>query len=273
MVPYIQPIFSPNSKYFEINKKSIISMSKYVKKYPYDVKFVFGGWTATDDIWNDMEKIIRDNFDEKNLYLKRFDRNYGKAYIVNDLFKFVKDLEFNFFLTADSDIQFVEDTPYLFERLLEMTAHSKKARNKTVGLIALNQLGHNCHLKHIYKNEYKYVNTFGLDEKYVHGNRPGGLGGGCLFINKKGWIEVNGYRVMGVYAGDDAYILLDLNSKGYSIQMSDSIGVFHPRDHDSDYAKWKGKVCQRDSGKEKSPERYREILEETEEYWKNKDEK
>lgn len=272
MIPYIQPIFIPDNKHFNINAESIKSLAAYLKKCPYDVKIIFGGWSASLDNWNKIKKLINENFKDITP-IKKYDKNYGKAYIVNDLFNQIKDDKFGYFLTADSDMQFSKDVPYVFERLLEMAAKSTKQRPIPVGLIALNQLEHNCHLKHIYKHKYTYTNSYGDDELYVHGDGPGGMGGGCFFISKAAWIKVGGYRVMGVYAGDDAYMLLDLAKNGYSVQMSDSIGLIHPRNNDHEYAKWKGKICQRDSGPVKGKEAYNKIVKETENFWHAKNNK
>jgi hypothetical protein len=75
---------------------------------------------------------------------------------------------------------------------------------------------------------------------------------------------------MGVYAGDDAYALIDTVNCGYSIQMFESLPVIHPPDNDSEYAKWKYVVCQRDSSGGKIKNNIEDKIKEAEDFWRNK---
>jgi len=52
---------------------------------------------------------------------------------------------------------------------------------------------------------------------------------------------------MGVYAGEDAYYLLDVGKRGFTYSMCDSIHVIHPPDNDPLYNKWKYDTCIRDT--------------------------
>jgi len=58
IIPYIQPLFVPDQVRFEQNKKSIVSFGKYIKKFPYKVKCVFGGWASNDKWWNIWNNLL-----------------------------------------------------------------------------------------------------------------------------------------------------------------------------------------------------------------------
>jgi hypothetical protein len=73
---------------------------------------------------------------------------------------------------------------------------------------------------------------------------------------------------MGVYAGDDAYLLMDLGMRGFTWQMADTIPIIHPPENDAEYAKWKVKVCQRDSGVVK--QNIDAQIKEASEFWSNR---
>ena len=243
---YCQPIFAPDLMRLNKNIVSLESISNYLKKNNINIdtfNFIFGGWCINDDYWDIISAIIIKLF---NTVPIRFDKNYGKAYVVNSLIKTAKsNIMFKYILTLDSDILFNINEPNIFERLIYSIGISESTRNIPVGLISLNQSVCNCHLINVYENNIVFTGNYGI-EKLVYPNSNGGIAGGCLFITLDGWEKVGGYRVMGVYAGDDAYLLIDLIEKGMSIQMADTINCIHPPELDSTYATWKGTVCQRD---------------------------
>lgn len=82
------------------------------------------------------------------------------------------------------------------------------------------------------------------------------------------WKAVGGYRQAGVYAGDDAYILVDCAQRGFSWQMSDSIVIVHPMDDDAEYNAWKARICQRDSHTgPKNEAQMMNIVKEFDDFW------
>lgn len=272
MIPYIQPIFIPDETRYCLNERSILSLFSYLNKYPYDVKIVLGGWALTDELWTKINELITTKFIDRKIILKRYDKNYGKAHIVNDLVKLtIKENDnFKYFLTADSDMVFDLNTEHIFERLSAVPENSQRILGKKFGAAYLNQYEQNCHLPYIYENQYTFVNRYGKKELLVYGKYPGGMGGGSVFIDKEAWLKIGGYRVMGVYAGDDAYLMIDLNNNNYSYQMIDTVGLIHPLQSDTEYNVWKHKVVHRDSGAGKNEEQLKIIIEESEEFWKNK---
>jgi glycosyltransferase involved in cell wall biosynthesis len=268
---FIQPIFAPDQKRFERNWNSLTSFLNYCEENKLDVKFALGGW-CKDEYWDKFVNLINTNYAKNKITLIRCDRNYGKAVTVNLLYSKVKEknVDFKYILTCDSDILFPKETKNLIHRLEQLPVQSHKHTKKPFGMVSLNQLGANCHWKVCYQNEYTYTNTFGNVEKIVYPTAPSGIAGGCLFINKECWEKVGGYRQMGLYSGDDAWFLVDTYQSGFSHQMADSIGIVHPEENDEEYAKWKHKVCQRDSVGGIRKANIDHIIKEADEFWKNR---
>ena len=268
---FIQPIFAPDKKRFDRNWDSLVSFFKYCDAYKSDVRYVVGGW-CLDEYWTEFQKLINDSYPKNKLILMRFEKNYGKATIVNTLYKKIKDkgINFKYLLTCDSDILFPLENQNMIERLEQLATESVRFTKKPFGMASLNQLGENCHWKVCYQNQYVYMNKLDKPEKIVYPTSPSGIAGGCLFISKDCWENVGGYRQLGVYAGDDAWFLLDAANHGFSYQMVDSLGIVHPSENDAEYAKWKAMVCTRDSFGGRKKDNIDAIIKETEEFWNNK---
>lgn len=270
---YVQPIFIPDIIRYNENLKSIDSFADYImanRPEGINITFAFGGWSYSDELWAGISFKIKQFFGVDPI---RFDRNYGKAYIVNNLverYSVCFGLNYDAILTADSDIIYTLSTEAMFERLYYMAHYMELHKKIPYGIIALNQLQQCCHLPMCYENELAYMDEKGRGERVVWPHAPAGIAGGCLFINRKAWDAVGGYRVMGVYAGDDAYILIDIANKGFSYQMASNIGVIHPfNNNDTDYNQWKVMVCQRDSyGKVNN--NYSQQIAEAEQMWNEK---
>jgi len=236
---YVQPIFCPNEEMFTRNELSVNSFYDYYDKLNYDFVCVFGGYCASDDLWDRIYSLIMTR-SKGNAKITRFDRNYGKAYVVNKLVSTLEDCEY--FLTADSDIIFKIDEVDIVDRLGE-AFNVARLRGLNPSLIALFQDQHNCHILELcYQNKYYY------DGKYQHEmicrpNINGGVAGGCICINKAFWDRVGGYKVLGVYTADDANLMKDSVDNGYHFLLSNSIRCIHPFDNDIEYCNWKRLTC------------------------------
>lgn len=250
----IQPIFAPDVAQTERNVNSIRSLGTYLKKHTTDgfnLMVIMGGWAKSDDLWQIILNEGKAQFGP-NFTPVRFDKNYGKAYVVNNLYKSViaQNDNIDALISADSDIIFPLETPHILTRLVIAAEKMVEIKKQPWGLVALNQLEAGCHWKSCYDNQAEYtVNIKGKSykEKVVWPSAPSGIAGGCLFINRKYWEKVGGYQVMGVYAGDDAYLLLFCGQAGFSWQMADTIGIIHPADNNQEYAQWKVKTCNYES--------------------------
>lgn len=276
---FVQPVFAPDQMRLERNINSIKSFGQYVRVNGtdgYNVSVVIGGWAKTDELWN---KIVEAGKEALGTSFNpiRFDKNYGKAATVNKLVAVANEnaIAYEALLTSDSDILFPLETKHMFNRLVVAAIRSEAAKGRIWGLIALNQLGNGCHWKVCYENGFDYAIQAGPDsfkEKVVWPSRPSGIAGGCLFLNRKMWDAVGGYRVMGVYAGDDAYLLVDCAVRGFSYQLMDTVSIVHPPENDEVYAQWKVRVCQRDSmtGPKANIDG---IIKETDEFWNSREKK
>ena len=263
----VEPIFCPTQAMYERNSNSIKSLGEYIKQNNVsNVECQFGGW-ATPEYWPKILVDIKQYF--PNHEITSFKNNVGKAVAVNFLVKKHLKSHHDWIISSDSDIIFSNDVPDRFNRMINLASLMAAYKKMPVGMIAFNQQGQNCHLPHeVYQNKYPVksnVNGKIYEELACWGSVAGGIAGGCIFISRKAWEMVGGYRVMGCYAGDDAYLLLDIAAKGYSWQMADTIPITHPHQHDDDYANWKRLVCQRDSGQNR-PDITAQIKE-AEEFW------
>lgn len=265
-----QPIFGPIDRVTERNINSLNSLGKYIKDNKIDnVDICFGGWANGSHQWDKIKNTIKENFGKREIL--SFKDNVGKAIVVNNLTKKFLKPHHKYIISVDSDILFDNEVPDLFNRLIAMANKSEQIKQRPFGLLGLQQKGHGCHYQTCYENIREYtidINGKQHQEKLVWPNSASGIAGGCLFISRRAWDHIGGYRVMGVYAGDDAYFLMDIANNGYTWQMSDTISIVHPPENDEEYAKWKVKVCQRDSGINK-----RNIdlqIQEAKEFWKNK---
>jgi hypothetical protein len=224
-----QPIFIPNEDKLKRNINSIKSFKHILKKYllmNLEIDIKIGGWAESDDLWDRFIKNVDDN-----ISYKRFDKNYGKSFIINDLSKNIDD--YDYMLTLDSDIVFIDNDP--IKRLVKLAEKIPTYTNKPFGFLSLNQEESNCHLIDTLDKSFKWGN-----EVVKWAEDGGGIAGGCLFISKENWKEVGGYREgLKNYDSDDRYFLLDTLKNGMSFGLAESLHVIHPKDDDGEYAKWK----------------------------------
>ena len=122
-------------------------------------------------------------------------------------------------------------------------------------------------MKIIYQNQLIVNNGLKI-EKIVYSNGYSGIAGGCLFIPLDSWNIVGGYRIMGVYAGDDAYLLVDLYNKNMLILMVDTIKCIHPYETNEQYLKWKGETCQKNQIVV-DENKLNELINDTYKFWNN----
>lgn len=230
----IQPIFCPDDNFFEANKKSILSIIEYQQQFPYNnIQFIFGGYCKEDRYWNEINDIVTKN---KFGICKRYDKNYGKAFVVNSLFSLYRKDE-HYLFTLDSDI-LLDLTEYdMFRRLTAVANELPVHTQHTLGMLALNQTDDGCHIMQIMDRELTLKN-----ETLKWSSSNAGIAGGCLFINAEAFKQIGGYRVMGVYSGDDGFLHADFNSINALSMIVHNISVIHPPNkhaYDEKYLRWK----------------------------------
>ena len=143
---------------------------------------------------------------------------------------------YDYLLTFDSDIVFKENIDYI-SNLIDISTNIEN-----LGVLSLYQEEQNCHLVQLL-NKSKSINGFNI----IWNKRLQGIAGGCLWIDFNFWKSINGYRVMGVYAGEDSFIFRDAFNNNKFSGLIKNLPVIHPKETNMEYQKWKIKVCQRDT--------------------------
>lgn len=227
-----QPIFLPNEDKLQRNINSITSFKYILKKYllldiKIDIKI--GGWAQSDKLWDTfITKLEGLNYD---ISYTRFDRNYGKSYIINKLSENIH--EYDYMLSLDSDIIFIDNNP--IKRLIKLSERISNYSNKSFGFLSLNQEEGNCHLTDILDKSFKWMR-----EEVKWNDKASGIAGGCFFTSSDNWIEIGGYRKgLKNYDSDDYYFLIDTFNNNRTYGMVESISVIHPKDNDKKYSEWK----------------------------------
>jgi len=250
----IAPIFIPNEAGWLIQKQSLYSLFKMLGDTKITV--VIGGWCVEGEV-DYCERLFNlVSLRDQKVEMRHFSGNYGKAHVVNTMIEEYGE-GYKYIFTLDSDIRFVETEGNIIKRSYDVAQEIDN-----FGLLSMNQLENNCQLYDRY-TEKKVVNNEILRW------HPGGAGmaGGCLFVSKGAWDDVKGYQRLGVYDGDDGFLMLDMTAKKYFIATAATIDVIHPYYDElkEGYNKWKGDVLshRRDVGKGN----YEEKLADAEKFW------
>jgi len=265
---YVQPIFCPSDKMTKINCWSIKSFFRYIEENPYPVDVVFEGYCRKDEYWEQISSMIENESKriDINVQYARHDKNRGKACIVNNIVTDRVD-KYDYLLTCDSDIIFEYTTPHIFQRLLKIATTSETALKHPFGMVALNQTENNCHWVHQFNMK---ANVGAETLQWCHNGC--GIAGGSIFVNLEAWKKVGGYRTMGVYSGDDGYLLRDIQLAGYTATVATTISIIHPESAlDQSYVDWKAEQMKKCKGTIIDESEINNISEETECLWKKID--
>lgn len=114
-------------------------------------------------------------------------------------------------------------------------------------MVALDQDGGCVHLPSAKLNPVGFPFDQGRPETVFLPASPSGIAGSCVICGFDAWQTVGGYRRMGVYAGDDAFLFRDIADADFSVGLCETLRIIHPKDTDQDYLAWKMYVCHRDS--------------------------
>lgn len=83
-ISLVQSIFAPTRGQADRNLRSLRSISEYLKTYPIDsLQVHFGGW-GREEYLSEIFALIRDIFPGNASEPIGFDRNYGKAHVINE---------------------------------------------------------------------------------------------------------------------------------------------------------------------------------------------
>lgn len=240
---FCQPIFLASEKLKEKNFDSIKSLKYIIEYLPYDYEIIFKleGWAFKDKFWSEFVELVS-SFPIQIEY-RRLEHNYGKAYVINKIVREHRD-DFDYILTCDSDIVFLENQHYL-ERLVECNkTHPERE------LISMNLLKMDAHNWKILNKKKEYDGKFNKEIFFYNDSIAGGIAGGCFFINKKSWKIISGYRQINVFGGDDGVMMSDLYKKNIKTCVLKTLSVIHPWDvpgvkiFGGQYRLWKSKLNQ-----------------------------
>ena len=140
-IAVVQTIFCPTRKMLNFQLSSLKSFSEYLNSYPRsDIDIIFAGY-VDEEYYAELVTALKKYFYKKCKFI-RFKKNYGKAYIVNDVLReyFINNTTTEYVFTFDSDICFYTDQGDIIKRLLIIYNTGKK-----IGLIACNFTGDNAH--------------------------------------------------------------------------------------------------------------------------------
>lgn len=241
----VQTVFCPTRSMLEIQLNSMRSLYGYLRQYAIQADVCFTGF-IDDEYYDEFVTNIKKLFQAQRCSFIRFNRNYGKAYVVNEAVK--KSLQqknnYKYLLTCDSDICFENNQPHLLERLIELSEKASHSFNKPFGLIACNFTGDNVHWLDRFENRLQ-INNEVISWPSLPGYPGGGIAGGCIFVSLDTWLKVGGYRTVGVYAPDDGFLMIDVHEAGYFICVAETLFVHHPGSrHNPRYQKWKEESMQ-----------------------------
>jgi hypothetical protein len=253
----IQPIFAIDDITFKLQIESLQSTLEYLNKYSTNIplenlQIIYGGYCCNNTYWKDVLLNIKDIYilrGKKNVSVYKLDENYGKAYIVNNLYNSYADKNVKWLLTYDSDIKYSITEENIFERcvntalLIDNSKINTALLNSKVvsqfGLFALNQLEDSCHLGF---EDGGDKNIQYVDNEIIEWHSSGdGIAGGIFFINTEAWKKINGYRCTAIYGGDDGHCIGDMQRHGYTVTLAKSINMIHPKkiNVNWNYENWK----------------------------------
>lgn len=273
---FVQPIFVPNNLGLQVQLNSLTSLHEYVNKFGgkdiEGIEFCFGGWCAKEDYWYAVidQLWAMHRYTNFKLHLDKYDRNYGKSYVVNKLFDKYHIGE-SYMFTCDSDICFdITDTSgsSIFARLLYLAdvVSLNKPDGKEFGLFSLSQKELDCQLH----NEYNRELT--IEQEHLSwANHGGGMAGGALLISTVAWKKVGGYRLLvGNYnGGDDGFLMEDIHKANLFGAVTDTISIIHPwTEIKPGYAAKKKEIMSKCTGNIVDKKTFLTSLKEMDEFWK-----
>lgn len=243
-IVFIQPIFCPSRELCDVNKRSLNSLYGYLKENPYHLDILLAGYCIKDEYWEEISEIVSRIQGLKcgSVKAKRFKHNYGKSYTVNKIsFPYLKNnSKTKYILTFDSDICFDLSEKRMFGRLIEASKRLEANNKQKFGCLSLNLGEFTYHNFKDKTNSLRYDFEGIGDELVWHDIYDGGIAGGALFLGVKAWEMIGGYkRYNQVYAPEDAFLFMSLNTIGFSFCIFKSMNVLHPHNVSQDYAKWK----------------------------------
>ena len=254
---FAYPIFCPNENLFKKNKESLISILEFFIENNIKLEMSIGGY-ALDEYWEEIMNIINTKISGKfACSMFRFDKNFGKAFVVNTLVeKYNK--EFQFLLTCDSDIIFLKEENKFIDKLKNVMLNYEKEQGVKCGVVG---------------TAYKNGGVHNFDKMDKTGNINGDIvcweskntavvAGGCILIDYKLWKEIKGYEVKGIFGEIDASLMVKSGLSNYMNCVCMDAIVHHPEDNDSGYRDYKNSII-----KKMFSSTHEELVEDDRKFW------
>ena len=218
-------IYSPLYHRFKKTKLAIESVMESVSSSVNDVELYLGVNGLEDGVDGPMHQWLQGITTEK---IKVFisPKNVGKAAVINSMHTQARPCDY--VISIDSDMEAVENGDYNW---IDRSVEHINA-NQDFGVLSSFQLGGNCHVLHMQKQERNNI-MFGA---------PGGVAGGCFIMRSNEFNAIGMYTVYDVYNGDDAYIMrkttMDLKKQ---VGIMKDVRLLHIENYEDEagYQQWK----------------------------------
>ena len=206
---FFQPIFIPDDNLLKKNLDSIESLKFILQDKPdeYEITFKISGWVKKEEYWDNLVKTVEKQ--DFNISYERLEHNYGKAYVINKIVEETEEHDYIF--TCDSDIIFLENQHYL-ERFVECMERFPQEKR---GLVAPKFNGTRVHKLNLFDEKIAYRGKYGQEILKYNSSMEQGIAGGCIFIYHKAWKKIGGYRVTGIFGGDDGLLMKDIHREKF----------------------------------------------------------
>jgi hypothetical protein len=243
----VQTVFCPTRHMLQMQLDSFASLNAYWRKYPYKADLFLSGYVH-ENYLDEFVQAIRDVAPGLRCAFLRSRQNMGKSHVVNAAVTFAlgRSSDYQYLFTFDSDICFLPDEPDLLPRLIRLSEHIGAETEQPSGLIACNLTAEGFHWLDRFQNRQRIGDEI-VSWPSQAAAPGGGIAGSCIFVSMEAWRRIGGYRVIGPYAPDDGYLMIDMESTGYHICVAETVRVHHPPRSISDpaYETWKVKAMQR----------------------------
>jgi hypothetical protein len=241
----IQPIFAPDEARYQRNLASARSLIERASSDTEAFACLFGGW-GRPDLIAQLSDFIAHNVPNQLAPPRLFESNIGKAAVTNALYRdhVQSRADIEHLWLIDSDMLLQEPADVQAALLVELANAFGDAQGRPAGLLSLAQAEHNCHVSAISENEVAIRLSDGSVQTVLYPNKPSGIAGGCILVSRAAWEAVEGYRELGVYAGEDGWLVYMIGHAGFAYGVAADIAVVHPYDGDVRYIEWKRDASQ-----------------------------
>ncbi len=215
----VKSIFCPNQDFYDICIDSIVKLDFYIND---EIDLLLIGYIG--NFKTNFETFLKIFPTKLNIITDFFVLNYGKYYIFNKLFEYIKD--YDYFIYMDHDIIF-DNNKNIIDSIINVN-------QEKIGLIAFNHKEDIRHQTDIYSNILEINNI-----KVCYPNLISSIACGCFAIECNKYLKMSKFELLSIYGLDDYYLLKKLQDLGYNSIVFHDIYIIHPKTNNIKYNKWK----------------------------------